>query len=95
MRTRSQTGFAALQTEGAILPADLLRRIAEGDASLGGLDSVSYHLPPGERLSEAVSRSWSRLQGSWAAFKSAKDRLPEADAGTTLTREKWLLPLFQ
>ncbi|MCC6129840.1 MAG: N-6 DNA methylase [Acidobacteria bacterium] len=95
MRTRSQTGFAALQTEGAILPADLLRRIAEGDASLGGLDSGSYHLPAGERLSEAVSRSWSRLQGSWAAFKSAKERLPETDAGTTLTRERWLLPLFQ
>jgi len=94
MRTRSQTGFAALQTEGAILPADLLRRISEGDSSLGGLDSASYHLPAGERLSEAVSRSWSRLQGSWAAFKSAKDRLPETDAGTTLTRERWLLPLF-
>ncbi|HMM35414.1 MAG TPA: type II DNA modification enzyme, partial [Thermoanaerobaculia bacterium] len=95
MKTRSQTGFAALQTEGAILPADLLRRIAEGDSSLGGLDPASYHLPAGERLSEAVSRSWSRLQGSWAAFKAAGERLPEADAGTSLTRERWLLPLFQ
>lgn len=95
MRTRSQTGFAALTTEGAILPADLLRRISEGDASLGGFDPSAFHLPAGERLSEAISRAWSRLQGSWAAFKSARERLPEADAGTTLTRERWLLPLFQ
>ncbi len=95
MRTRSQTGFTALQTEGAILPADLLRRIAEGDATVGGLDPVSFHLGGGERLSEAVSRSWSRLQGAWAAFKGARERLAESDAGTTITREKWLLPLFQ
>jgi hypothetical protein len=27
-------------------------------------------------------------------FKIAQSRLPEKDAGTTLTRERWLLPLF-
>ncbi len=95
MRSRSQNSFASVQSEGAILPADLLRRIAEGDSSLGGLEPAAYHLPGREKLSEAVSRSWSRLLGAWAAFKGARDLLPGSDPGTTLTRERWLLPLFQ
>jgi hypothetical protein len=32
-----RTTFTTIRTEGAILPADLLPRMAEGDASLGGL----------------------------------------------------------
>ena len=32
--------------------------------------------------------------GAWAIFKAARDKLPERETGTTLTRERWLLPLF-
>ncbi|KAA0256701.1 hypothetical protein FBQ97_14540 [Acidobacteria bacterium ACD] len=100
MARRISNPFPSVRTEGGLLPAETLQRIAAGEAGgerrpLDGLDAASYHLAPGERLNEAISRSWSRLVGTWASFRAAREKLPESDAGTTLTRERWLLPLFQ
>jgi hypothetical protein len=92
MPSHSHTLFTTLRTEGPLLPADLLQRIVEGDADLGGLAPESYHLSR-EKLNEAINRSWNRLQGAWAAFSAAQAELPEADPGTSATRERWLLPL--
>ena len=102
MRARYHDGFTTIRTEGAILPRDLLARIAAGDKDLGGITPDAYHLS-GEKLGEATTRAWHRLQGAWTAFRRETDPLrPEAcssgavlDPGTSLTREKWLLPLFQ
>jgi hypothetical protein len=94
MARRLSNPFPSVRTEGGLLPAETLQRIAAGDPKLDGLTPAAYHLPPGERLNEAISRSWSRLVGAWASFTAAREKLPESDAGTTLTRERWLLPLF-
>jgi len=94
MKLRARDLFATIRSEGALLPAELLARVAENDRSLEGLAPEAYHLGPGERLGEAVNRSWSRLLGLWSSFDAARDALPERDAGTTLTRERWLLALF-
>lgn len=93
MRSRGSNPFTTVRTEGGLLPVDLLQRVAEADARLGGLSPEAYHLS-GEKVGEAVSRSWQRLLGAWRAFRSAADKLSESDAGTSVTREKWLLPLF-
>lgn len=87
--------FITIHIQGAILPADLLRRIVTGDTSLGGLSPQDYHLGEGERLNDAINRSWNRLSGLWSHFRAASQALPDNDLGTTLTRERWLLPLFQ
>jgi hypothetical protein len=87
--------FTTIHTEGAILPADLLLRVANGDRDLDGLTPDAYHLVKGERINEAVSRSWNRLLGAWTGFRSAAEKLPDGDPGTSITRERWLLPLFQ
>ena len=94
MRTRYADTFTTVRTEGGLLPPDILRRVVDLDRSLGGLTPEDYHLS-GERLTEATNRSWNRLLGAWAAFQSARSDLPESDLGTTVTRERWLLPLFQ
>jgi hypothetical protein len=95
MSRRNTTAFATVRTEGAILPADLLERVAEGDKGLQGLTPTDYYLAKTEKIGEAVSRSWNRLVGLWRSFESARDELLPGDRGTTLTRERWLLPLFQ
>ena len=95
MQTHRQSVFSTIRTEGAILPPDLLQRIANGDPQLDGLEPESYHLLKGERINEAINRSWSRLESAWITFKKAKEQLPKNDFGTTITRERWLLPLFQ
>jgi hypothetical protein len=92
MRRRDQL-FRTIRSEGALLPVDLLQRIAEGDKELGGLLREDYHvtdLP----LNEAIVRSWNRLVGAWMSFRDAEAALPEDDHATTVTRERWLLVLF-
>lgn len=95
MPTRSSDRFPTIRTEGAILPADLLQRIATGDGSLPGLTPAAYHLIEGEKLNEAANRAWNRLQSAWASFRAACEKLSQTDLGVGTTRERWLLPLFQ
>ena len=95
MPPRNSDRFTTVRTEGAILPADLLQRVAAGDPSLDGLTPASYHLIEGERLNEATNHAWNRLMGAWAAFQAAVERLPTGDPGTGITRDRWLLPLWQ
>lgn len=87
--------FNTIRTEGAILPAELLQRIVSGDSTLEGLKSTDYHLSTSERLNEAATRSWNRLIGVWQTYKEILNQLPDEAIGTTETRERWLLPLFQ
>ena len=86
--------FLNIRTEGALLPSDLLSRLTEGE-NLPGLKPEDYHLGAGEKLNEAISRSWNRLLSLWLGFRKAQAALPVTDLGTTLTRERWLLQLFQ
>ncbi|HEY7985218.1 MAG TPA: N-6 DNA methylase, partial [Ktedonobacterales bacterium] len=86
--------FTTVRTEGALIPADLLTRIAAGGPDLDGLTPEDYHLY-GERINEATNRAWNRAVGAWEAFKAARAGWPAGDPGTTGTRERWLLPLFQ
>jgi len=95
MRQRHRDTFTTIKTEGNLLPIDLLHRIAEGDSGLKGLTPDSYHLTKNERLNEIINRAWNRCQSVWRVFQSDAASLPETDAGTTLTRERWLLPFFQ
>ena len=85
--------FLNIRTEGALLPPDLLARLLEG-ANLTGLRAEDYQLGAGEKLNEAISRSWTRLLGLWAGFRRSRAAIAATDLGTTLTREKWLLQLF-
>ncbi|MDI3504242.1 MAG: hypothetical protein PWP64_1178, partial [Candidatus Cloacimonadota bacterium] len=87
--------FSTVRTEGAILPPELLMRIINGDPTLEGMTPSDYHLSPAERLNEAATRAYTRLTGVWSAFKDTIAKLPDDAIGTTETRERWLLPLFQ
>lgn len=95
MRRNRNSQFVTIRVEGTILPIDLLRRVSDGDKSLGGLNPTDYHLIETEKLNEATNRSWNRMLGAWAAFKTGLMKLPDSDPKTSPTRERWLLPLFQ
>lgn len=95
MSARSSDRFPSVRTEGAILPVDLLQRIAAADNGLDGLTPASYHLIEGEKLNEATNRAWNRLLGVWNAFQHAAEKLPDGNSGANVTLERWLLPLWQ
>ena len=94
MQTRRRDLFTTVRTEGSILPADLLQRIVVRDTTLDGLTPAAYHLAEGEKLNEAINRSWNRLVGVWSGFQSVLAKLCRATR-QPVRREKWLLPLFQ
>lgn len=93
MQPRTKRIFANVRTEGSLLPSDLLQRITDAK-DLPGLKAEDYGLTLGETLNEAINRSWTRLQSLWATFQKQRAALPQADAGTTLTR-RWLQVVFQ
>src|SRR5262245_27181867 len=95
MPARASDRFPTVRSEGAILPADLLRRLAAGDRNIPGLGAAAYHLIEGETLNEVTNRAWNRLQGAWASFRAAWEKLSATDPAVGTTRDRWLLPLFQ
>lgn len=94
MTRQRSTAFTTIHTEGGILPVDLLAGVAALDKSIPGLDTNDYHLLKGELLGNVITESWNRLTSAWKHFTTQFALLPDADQGTTLTRERWLLPLF-
>ena len=88
------TSFSTVRTEGGLLPADILAKILAGDSALPGTSAEAYHLPKGEKLGEAINRSWSRVRALWEKFCHQREMLVQGDTGTSQTRETLLLPLF-
>nr|MDA8073528.1 N-6 DNA methylase [Actinomycetota bacterium] len=86
--------FATITTEGGLLSSDLLARLARQPNSLSGTSPDDYHLVSGRRLRDAINRSWTELQGAWTTFANELAKLPAGERATTVTRERWLLPLF-
>lgn len=92
--SRRATQFQTIRSEGAILPADILLAIAS--LKVDGISPESFHLPPGTKLNEAISRSWTTLLAHWKAFQEARAKIPDSDeTGTAITNDRWLLPLFK
>jgi len=94
MRTRQQSSFSTITSEGALLPLDLLQKIALFDSGITGLDGGSYHQSE-RKLNEAISESWGKLLRFWQVFQNAREKLQDDESGLTQTRERWLLNLFQ
>ncbi len=95
MELRRNRVTSSVRTEGGLLPADLLAKVAAGERDVPGLADADFGLGQGERAREAITRSWNRLVGAWAALEAVRVGA-EADAALTgATRERFLLPLFE
>jgi len=92
---RRTVDFQTIRSEGGLLPPDLLRRVIDPRAKLDGTRPEDYGLPQGERLNEVITQSWNRLRKHWAEFLAAAANLPDGEAGTGLTNDKWSLPLLR
>ncbi len=86
--------FITIHSEGALLPPDLLQRILAKDPALKGLSPVDYGLTPSTKLNEETNKAWNSLVGFWENYLRSMASLDVTDPATTVTREKWMLPMF-
>src|SRR5690606_23298098 len=48
------------------------------------------------RVSDQIAAAWNAVKGQWQTFQYlAESRLRPGDTGTSLTRERWVLPLLE
>lgn len=87
----------AVVSRGGLLPREILDRLNARDSDLPGTAPTDYGLVASERIADAVNRSWNRLVPLWAELaRSLQATLPANDRhATTLTRNRWLRPLFE
>jgi hypothetical protein len=85
--------YVAIRSEGGLIPYDLLDKIANEDVS--GQKPSDFGLPKGRRLTDEISRVWSDAQSLWDIIRRRRESLSEKDPyGTTLTRDRWIVPLL-
>lgn len=92
---RRNAEFQTIRSEGGLLPPDLLRRVLDPNGDIEGTRPHDYGLPESERLNEVITQTWNRLRKHWSEFREAMEKLPEGEAGTGLTNERWSLPLLR
>jgi len=95
MKRTSNSTFTSVTTHGGVFPPEFLQRICDLDKTVKGLTASDYHLPEHRRVSEEANRAWSVLLSDWKAFNTKVAAMSETDPATGVTREQWLLPLFQ
>jgi hypothetical protein len=85
--------YVAIRSEGGLIPYDLLDKIANEDVS--GQKPSDFGLQKGRRLTDEISRVWSDAQSLWDIIRRRRESLSEKDPyGTTLTRDRWIVPLL-
>ncbi|MDH7510414.1 MAG: N-6 DNA methylase [Methanolinea sp.] len=88
------TSFPSLRIEGGLLSGEMIDRIAEASADIPGQKPVDFGLEPNRPLIDEIASAWNDARSYWALFQKSLERLKPDDPGTTLTRDRWMVPFF-
>ncbi len=92
-RTTTGATYPTINTVGALLPPDLLTRLANGE--LDHLAPGTYGLPDTFTLRQAAARAWELLLPTYRSFQTRLSALSENDPATTITRDRWTTVLLR
>ncbi|HDN19893.1 MAG TPA: hypothetical protein ENF46_02205, partial [Candidatus Acetothermia bacterium] len=81
----------AIRLEGGLFGPDFLELLKSGDAP--GQKPQDFGIE-GRPLLEEIAATYRDAKRYWESFRSGMERLSEDDIGTTLTRERWMIPFF-
>lgn len=82
--------FPTIRLEGAILSADILDTIAQGDGP--GQQATDFGLAKTDKIKDEIARAWADALDYWRIFKRKLDQ--KDGAATTETRKFWIVPLL-
>jgi len=87
---RSTAAYAAIRTEGGLLPPDLLERILRQDVSLGGFAPKDYGLQLDIRLMAQMSEAWQAIQTHYASFRRSMQLIERDNVPGTSETRAWV-----
>jgi N-6 DNA Methylase len=80
------------QFEGNLFVSDITQDLISTDFK--GQLPQDFQLDEKAKLADEIAAAWAIAKANWAAFQQSLDRLPADDAATTVTRNKWAIPLL-
>jgi hypothetical protein len=81
------------QFQGNLFVSDITQDLVSDDFK--GQLPQDFNLTDKDKLADEIALAWGIAKAHWAAFQQALDRIPAEDVATTVTRNKWVLPLLQ
>ena len=69
--------YTTIRIEGAILSADILDKIEQGD--LAGQLAKDFGFDPKIRVKDEIARAWADAQDLWRIFSARKKKFPTRD----------------
>jgi hypothetical protein len=84
--------FPSVQLEGGLFAADKLDEVAAGNAR--GQSAADFGVRDDSRLRDEIAFAWSETLKYWGGFQEGRARLAAGDTGTSLTRDRWVIPLL-
>jgi hypothetical protein len=85
------TRFPCLHIEGNLISSEVIDDIADGKAQ--GQSPLDFGVK-NRKLIDDIACAWSEAKAYWALFPKKADQIPEDDYGTSITRDRWVLPLM-
>lgn len=80
--------YTSITVEGGLFPAEVLDKIARGDAEVKGQKPADFGIKPGLRVTDDIQSALSAARSYWDAFQARLGR--SAESRTTLTRQYWV-----
>jgi N-6 DNA Methylase len=80
------------QFEGNLFVSDITHDLISNDFK--GQLPQDFNLSEKDKLADEIAGAWAIAKAHWAVFQQALDRIPADDVATTVTRNKWVLPLL-
>lgn len=85
--------FPGIRIEGGLFSSDILNRIREED-NMRGQRSRDFYGDSNRSVKDEIARAWADAQDYWRIFQRKCDGLREKDAGTSETRQLWIIPFL-
>jgi len=85
--------FSSINIQGNIVSSEILDKI-RSEEKYKFQQPEAFGLARTASLRDEIGLAWSVMRTHWQAFKKRLETLPKGDTGTSLTREKLILPLL-
>lgn len=85
--------FSSINIQGNIVSSEILDKIRTDD-SFHHQKPEAFGWARGASLRDEIGMSWALIRTHWQTYKKRLEMIPESDTGTSLTRERWIIPFL-